>query len=136
MEKDRWEDVNRQVYAFLRQRLKDEAKVWFQTQENSAGLPAWKAIVGRYDPMTGATKLELHKRIHKMRRVKTLRAAVTAIEEWESTHRIYKLRTGQTLSDETCMNIILEAVPEAEEVKLRQNMRGRERETTYATLRQ
>ena len=44
MEKERWEDVNRQVYAFLRQRLKDEAQLWFQTQENSAGLPAWKAI--------------------------------------------------------------------------------------------
>ena len=29
----------------------------------------------------------------------------------------------------------LEAVPEVEEIRLRQNMRGRERDTTYATLR-
>ena len=136
LDKERLDEINVKVHGCLRMKFKKNAKIWLKTRPKNIGLQTWKAMMDKYDPMSGASKLDLHRNIHIMRRVKHIRDATGAIEDWEVRYNLYKQRTGKELDDETQQNIILGAIPEKDEIQLRSNLRGRQMVPTYAVLRQ
>ena len=93
--KEYFEDASVKVHGFLRMKFKKNAKIWLKTRKKNIGLETWRAMVDKYDPMSGASKLDLHKQIMVMRRVKNIRDAPGAIEDWEVRYNLYKQRTGK-----------------------------------------
>ena len=91
----RIDEINIQVHGFLRMKFKKNSKIWLKTRKNNQGLLSRKAMIEKYDPLSGASKLDLHRNIHVMRRVIKLRDATGAIEDWEVRYNLYMAHTGK-----------------------------------------
>ena len=129
--------VNRVISGFLKVKLKGKAAVWLKSQPNGEGVRTWKAMLNKYDPLTGSTRLDLHNKITAApTRSAALRDVPAAIERWESDYKKYLFRAGKEVDDEMKQNIILRFLPAKTEAYLRMKISLNARETTYATLRQ
>ena len=76
--------VNRILAGFLKVKLKGKAAIWLKSLLIGDGIRAWKAMLHKYDPLTGSTRLDLHNKITAApTRCAGLKDVPAALERWE-----------------------------------------------------
>ena len=126
----------RKLHGWLRHKFRGLARIWVKDKNSADGIQTWRDMLAKYDPMTGASHVDLQRKIMLVRRAKTMAEVPNLVDKFEADYRRFKVRVQKELDDVTLQNIMLEILPAAWEDKLRFNMTTRERQTTYPTLRQ
>ena len=79
--------------GFLKVKLKGKAAIWLKSWPSGEGIRAWKAMLHKYDPLTGSTRLDLHDKLTAApTRCAALKDVPAALERWESDYKTYLIR--------------------------------------------
>ena len=107
-----FEAFNRTITGFLKVRLRGKARNWLKAQPVGEGLLNWKRMLHKYDPLTGATRLDIQNKITTPgSRCTAVKDVPAAIEAWDAAYVKYQTRMGKELDDEMCQNILLRRLP-------------------------
>ena len=127
-----FEAFNRTITGFLKVRLRGKARKWLKAQPVGEGLLNWKRMLHKYDPLTGATRLDIQNKIT------TPGSRCTAVKDVPRP-----LRPGTRLTSSTklawakglmmrCVKTSLRRLPAKFEQTLRLQIQLAGRETSYA----
>ena len=107
---DNAERYGRMLHSWMRHRLRGTARTWNKYKDSSHGLQTWRDMLGKYDPSTGASLLDLQQRIRIVRCAKALGEVPSMIDKFESDYRHYMKRVGQCIDDLTRQHYLVEYV--------------------------
>ena len=127
----------KKLHGWLRHKMRGVARQWVKDKDSAEGIQTWRDMLTKYDPTSGASLLDLQKRICIVRRGKTLRDVPNLIDKFESDYKRFRVKVGIELSDLTLQNILLDMLPAEYDEKMRADIQMRlPQVTVYSTLRQ
>ena len=73
------------------------ARQWCKDKDPGNGIQTWRDMLAKYDPTTGASLLDLQKRICSVKRGKTMNGVPDIIDRFEADYRVYRAKVGKEM---------------------------------------